>query len=194
MADEEEAKPEGEAAEGEGGEEGKEGKSDKKKSAKKLIIITIVLILDLAIMAGISFFIVGAIKGEDPTVKAMKEEELAAKEKAEMVTRMGTVLEAPIEMTVNIVASDNEPHFLKCKIQLEWDGIEYPTLGDELSRRQPKITDIILGILSKQTMDILLTYSGKQTIRESIISDINAILPTETGQITSCYFVEFLVQ
>ena len=221
-----EEKPKGDAP----AEKGKEGEGDKKAAKKpmnkKILIIAAVLVADLGIMAGLGFFIVGKLKGEtapDPAAEAQKEHEEAEKEKKHEMTKIGMVLPKPLPFTVNIPGTP--PHYLKCGIQFEWDGEEVAGAahgapaaldhtGEEIMKRMPKITDIIINILSSQSYEELLKPSGKQKMKEAIVTEINAIMPephvdpdaekkrkedphagpAPTGKLRNAFFTEFIVQ
>jgi flagellar basal body-associated protein FliL len=218
-----EEKPKGEGAAAEKGAEGGDKKPAKKPINKKIFIIAGILVADLGIMAGLGFFIVGKLKGKeapDPAIQAQKEQEEAEKEKKHELTKIGMVLPKPLPFTVNIPGTP--PHYLKCSIQLEWDGVEaagggheggapaMDATGHEIEKRMPKITDIIINILSSQSYDDLLKPSGKQKMKESIVTEINAILPEPhheegekqkegeppppSGQLSNAFFTEFIVQ
>lgn len=225
-----EEKPKAEAEKGEKGDKGAEG--DKKKAAKKpfpkkIAIIAAVVVADLGIMAGLGMFIVGKLKKPaevDPAIEAAKEHAKAEDEKKHELTKIGMVLPKPLPFTVNIPGTP--PHYLKCSIQFEWDGEEHagggghgaaPVLdhtGEEIMKRMPKITDIIINILSSQTYEELLKPSGKQKMKEAIVTEINAILPEPhldpeaeklrkedphagpppSGKLRNAFFTEFIVQ
>jgi flagellar basal body-associated protein FliL len=207
--------------------EGADKKPAKKPFNKKIVIIAAILVADLGIMAGLAFFIVGKLKGNtvDPMAAAKLEREEAEKtekEKKQMMTKIGMVLPKPLPFTVNIVgAAGTASHYLKCAIQLEWDGVEAegggeekgPALdatGNEIVKRMPKITDIIINILSSQSYEDLLRPAGKQKMKEAIVTEINAILPdpepdehakkkkdegpAPTGKLRNAFFTEFIVQ
>lgn len=200
------------------GKEGEEAAKPAKKGLnKKALIIAGILVADVAVMVGLGFFIVGKMKGVDPAVEQQKEQEEAEKKKKEMVTKIGKVLPKPLAYTVNISGA-GESHYLKCAIQLEWDGEEekggggeggeggaaLDATGKEIEKRMPKISDIIINILSSQSYADLLKPSGKQKIKESIVTEINAILPEPerkkgekegpSGKLRNAFFTEFLVQ
>lgn len=219
MADE---KPKGATATEEKGE-GADKKPAKKPINKKIIIIAGILVADLGIMAGLGFFIVGKLKGDtvDPVATAQHEQEEAEKAKKQQLTKIGMVLPKPLPFTVNI-GSGAGAHYLKCAIQLEWDGHEpagggghgaapgLDATGHEIEKRMPKITDIIINILSSQTYEELLKPSGKQKMKEAIVTEINAILPEPahdphaekdehagpppSGKLRNAFFTEFIVQ
>ena len=203
-------------------------KAAKKPLNKKLLIIVGVVVADLAIMAGLGMFIVGKLKKPaevDPAIEAAKKQEEEEAEKHHNLTKIGMVLPKPLPFTVNIPGTP--PHYLKCSIQFEWDGEEHeggggheggaPALdatGNEIVKRMPKITDIIINILSSQTYDELLKPSGKQKMKEAIVTEINAILPEPhldpkeeekrkkdphaepppSGKLRNAFFTEFIVQ
>jgi flagellar basal body-associated protein FliL len=218
-------------------EEKKEGEGGDKKAAKKplnkkLLIIVGVIVADLGIMAGLGMFIVGKLKKApeaDPAAEALKKQEEEEAEKKHNLTKIGMVLPKPLPFTVNVPGTPGQSHYLKCAIQFEWDGEEHaggegggehgaaPALdatGNAIMQRMPKITDIIINILSSQTYDELLKPSGKQKMKEAIVTEINAILPephldpkeeekrkkdehagpAPTGKLRNAFFTEFIVQ
>ena len=207
------------AKEGEKGEDAP--KAAKKPLNKKFIIIGAILLADLAIMAGLGFFIVSRLKGApDPSIKAAEEQAEREKQKKAEVTKIGRVLPKPLNYTVNIGGQGEASHYLKCAIQLEWEGEEaegggegegggLDPLGKEIEKRMPKISDIIINILSSQSYAELMRPSGKQKIKEAIVTEVNAILPDGEGEgkgkgkgheselhgkVRNAFFTEFLVQ
>jgi flagellar basal body-associated protein FliL len=210
--------------------EGKEGEAEKpakKPLNKKIIIIAAILVADIGIMAGLGFFIVGKLKGTtvDPVAEAQHAQDEHEKNKMAQLTKIGKVLPKPLTFTVNI-GGQPESHYLKCAIQLEWEGEEVEggggghgeagaaldATGLEIEKRMPKVTDIIINILSSQSYSELLKPSGKQKIKEAIVTEINAILPDlvedekhkkeskgehkpgPSGKLTNAFFTEFIVQ
>jgi len=201
----------------------------KKPFNKKIPIIAGVIVADLVIMAGLGMFIVGKLKKPaeaDPAIEAMKKQEEDEAEKKRSLTKIGMVLPKPLPFTVNVPGAPGQSHYLKCSIQLEWDGLEPaggggegkgPALdetGREIEKRMPKITDIIINILSAQSYDELLRPAGKQKMKEAIVTEINAILPEPhidpkeeekrkkdphaepppSGKLRNAFFTEFIVQ
>jgi len=212
-----------------GKEEGDKKASPKKPFNKKIPIIAGVIVADLLIMAGLGMFIVGKLKKPaeaDPAMEAIKKQEEEEAEKKRSLTKIGMVLPKPLSFTVNVPGAAGQSHYLKCSIQLEWDGLEPaggggegkgPALdetGKEIEKRMPKITDIIINILSAQSYDELLRPAGKQKMKEAIVTEINAILPelhvdpkeeekrkkdphaepAPTGKLRNAFFTEFIVQ
>jgi len=188
MADEE--KPKGK--EGEAKEDGEDEK-EKSSAKKKGILIGIIILVVLLVQIATAYFFVKMIKGESPSETAHEQMEADSSEAAEMMTRFGAILEEPMEITVNI-AGQKGSHYLKSTIQLEWDEDEYPDLREILGARMVKIKDIIIDILSTQSMEDLRQISGKKRVKEAILSDINVILPDDIGRINKVLFEEFIIQ
>lgn len=212
----------------------KDGEADPKPARKglnkKALIIAGIVIADLGLMAGLGFYIVGRLKagaGPDPAAEAIRKQEEEEKKRKEAVTRIGHVLPKPLPFTVNINGNAGESHYLKCAIQLEWDGVHgaeegggggghgggtaLDATGQEIEKRMPKITDIIINILSSQSYADLMKPAGKQKIKEAIVAEVNAILPEPAhaegeepgdggahagpqGRIRNAFFTEFIVQ
>jgi flagellar basal body-associated protein FliL len=226
-----EEKPKGdEKGKDEGGDKAASAKGANKPFNKKILIIAGVIVADLAIMGGLGLFIVGKLKKPaevDPAIEALKKQEEEEAEKKHNLTKIGMVLPKPLPFTVNIPGAQGQSHYLKCSIQFEWDGVESaegggehgagPALdatGNEIVKRMPKITDIIINILSSQSYDELLKPSGKQKMKEAIVTEINAILPEPhldpkeeekrkkdphaepppSGKLRNAFFTEFIVQ
>lgn len=204
----------------EGGEEAHGAKGAKagdpaKAGKKKLIIIAVILVVDILIMAGAAMFIVSKLKPKDTSAEERKAKEEEEKKAHEALTKIGHTLPKPLNFTVNIAGSTpEETHYLKCALQLEWE-VEHkegeeaaagggghgapaagPTdpMGVAIMERMPKITDIVINILSSQPYSELLKPSGKQKVKESIIAELTAILPAHHGHLKNVFFTEFIVQ
>lgn len=213
MSDE---KAKGEAPAKEAAAEGKDAAAAK-AGKKKVIIVAAILVVDLLIMAGAAMFIVSRLKPKDTTVEDHKAKEEEEKKAHEALTKIGLTLPKPLTFTVNISGSTPEQtHYLKCSLQLEWEivhlegekheaaagggghggGAAGPTdpFGLAIVERMPKISDIVINILSSQPYAELLKAAGKQKLKESIIAEVNAILPTEHGHLKNVFFTEFIVQ
>lgn len=160
---------------------------------KKAILITFIIFVVLAIQVGTAYFFITLVKGDNPDKLNIGDREKVEKEKLLAMTTIGKTLDEPIEVTVNIAGSKGS-HYLKTKIQLEWDSKEYSKLEQELIKRKPKITDIIIDILSIQSMGDLLQTTGKDRIRESILNEVNMIIPKEKGRLRNIFIQEFIIQ
>ncbi len=179
-------------------------------SKKKTAIIAGILVADILIMGAVAFFIAARLRAPNPAAEAQKTQEEAERKAREERTRIGMTLPKPLTFTVNI--GPNGDHYLKCSIQLEWEtdappvagkgekggeggggGLTDP-VGKEIEERMPKISDIIINILSSEPYEELLRPAGKQKMKESIVSEVNAILPDDHGHLRNAFFTDFLVQ
>ncbi len=210
-----EEKAKGEAPAKEAAAEGKDVAAPK-AGKKKVIIVAAILVIDLLIMGGAAMFIVSKLKPKDTTVEDHKAKDEEDKKAHEALTKIGLTLPKPLTFTVNISGSTPEQtHYLKCALQLEWEIVHLegekheagggghgggaaagPTdpFGLAIVERMPKISDIVINILSSQPYAELLKAAGKQKLKESIIAEVNAILPTEHGHLKNVFFTEFIVQ
>lgn len=174
-----------------------------KKTMAKWIIMGAILVAFLGIEAGMAVYFVNKLKPTDHGLEEVKKAQEKQKEVEAKQTEMGATLEKPIDVTVNIAETNGE-RFLKASVQLEWNAGE-SLLSEELNTRLPKIKNIVIDILSSKPLADLMTVEGKKAIREAIVSDVNAILPSEVenakeggvvplGKVERAFFVEFIVQ
>lgn len=177
-----------------------EPKESKPSSQKKLLkwgIIGGILLLFLGIEIGVAVFFVNQLKPQDETLQSLQAEQEEGSRILQQQTEMGATLAAPIEVTVNIHGTNGE-RFLKCGVQLEFDPT-YELLANELELRKPKIKNIIIDILSSRSLSDLMTVEGKKSIRDAIVADVNASLPTsvegqEVGKVRRSFFDSFIIQ
>jgi flagellar protein FliL len=179
-----------------------EKKAEKAEEAKaggmsRWIVIVVILIVFIGAEIGLALYFVNKLKPEDPAIKALKEEQELDRKKREQMTSMGSILEEPVAVTVNIAGTEGE-RFLKASVQLEWDP-SYQNLPPVLMERMPKIKNTIIDVLSTRPMAELLTTEGKKKIRDAIVADVNRLIPDkvndkEVGKIKNCFFNEFIIQ
>ncbi len=67
-----------------------------------------------------------------------------------------------------------------------------PKYTEELNKRLPQIRDCILTILPTRKVDDLQTIEGKNSLRDEIITKLNALLGTEI--VKRIYFTDFVIQ
>lgn len=91
-------------------------------------------------------------------------------------------------MIVNL-ADLGGKRYLRITMELE---LNVPELVEEIDRRLPQLRDSILMILPTKTYDEIGTTPGKIALRDEILARLNSFL--KTGQITTLYFSEFVVQ
>jgi len=163
--------------------------SGKKSGIIKWAIVGVILLLFIGIEVGIAVFFVSKLK--EPEIADTKSQE------KQSVLQVGATLPAPIEVTVNI--NGEEGAYVKCGVQLEYDP-SYAKLAAELENRKVMIKNVIIDVMSSRPRSELMTNEGKRSIREQIVSEVNAILPDQgpdgkpLGKITRSFFDSFMVQ
>jgi len=177
-------------------EEAPAAPSEGKSSIVKWAIVGAILLLFVGIEVGIAVFFVGKLKEPDSAAISAAAAAKARQDSIAQQTSMGATLAAPIEITVNISGEDGR--YLKCGVQLEYDGTD-EQLGTELEARKARMKDIIIDIMSSQALSDLMSNDGKKIIREQIVAAVNNILPEEVagkplGKVRRSYFDSFVMQ
>src|SRR5208283_4420828 len=93
------------------------------------------------------------------------------------------------DFRVNTADAD-EPHFMRVKLSLAYDG-QNKKLALELTERTQQIRDIILTILNSKEKQDIDTESEKEGLKEEIKKQINNVLTT--GVINDIYYDQFIV-
>jgi len=136
---------------------------------KKIIYAAIALFL-LIILAFAGLLIFRAYAANNPGTEAR--------------TEVGPIYETE-EFTVNLSASMN--HFIKAKFAVE---LSNKKASAELEEKLPLLQDSIITVLSKQSLDSLLSSEGKEKLKKELSEAINAFL--QKGQVTKIYFKTFI--
>ena len=163
--------------------------------AKRFVPILVLMVIFLGAQVGIAIFISKKLTPVDPKLQALEEEKRLEENERRLATAMGTTMEAPIEVTVNIAETNGE-RFVVCGIQFEWNAEKHPMMGDELTKRIPKIKDIIINILSTKPLVELQSAEGKRNLTSAILADVNMIFPDDEsiGTLTNSYIDKFIIQ
>ena len=182
MADEEKkaAPPAAEVAPEEGG--------------KKKIILMAAIIAVILLLQGVAFFGIITLftpkSSEEMDVEAEKDR--MRKEEANN-TRVGDFT-PPVTITVNLSGVDADK-FLKAGISVEFNSVANPKLMEELAKREQKLKNCAIDILSSSTFADLDDPVDKKKILNEIKVRINEMLPVkDVGAIDGVVFTEFVVQ
>ena len=164
-------------------EEKLEGEQEpKKKGSKKIILISVLVIL-LGLAGGGYFvwnkYIAPAVGLDGEPSKAVK--------KVEPKDEIGTMF--PLEPFVVNLADSSGKRFLKTTMELE---LSDEALAEEIKARLPQIKDSILLLLSSKNFNDIYTVHGKIKLREEIIIRVNTFL--KHGRVRNVYFTEFVIQ
>jgi flagellar basal body-associated protein FliL len=107
---------------------------------------------------------------------------------------MGAISDPPIEAIVNVAGTDGM-RFLKVQVVFEYDEKKYKNLGAELARRAPQLKDLLIGHLSKLSLNQLKRPDAKEEIRKEVKRLVNNTLPEDdVGKVRDVYFNDFIIQ
>ncbi len=102
-------------------------------------------------------------------------------------SEMGVVY--PLDVVVVNIANTQATRYLRSGISFE---VADESILEELEKRKPQITDMIIMILSNKELDELSDFAGKNQIRKEIKEKVNSKLIA--GKIKNVYFTEFVIQ
>ncbi len=164
----------------------------KGKTNNKLIIAGIIagVIVIEALMLVLFFNLTKPPKALEQEAKMRADSLKYAKE---VQTSFGNISEPPIEAIVNIAGTDGM-RFLKVVLVFEYDDEKYSKLGEELSRRNAKLKDLLIEQLSSMTMEEINDTDARKNIRKSFMRTVNNSLPANIGQIDNVLINEFIIQ
>ncbi len=187
MADEEKKPQEAPAEKGADENNPEEGGQKKKFLFMALIILGIILVQGVLALFLVKFL--SPKTAEEVEAEAReKQQELAEQNK----TRVGQFTE-PVSVTVNLSGVDAD-RFLKAAVSVEYDPEQYPGLPQELIKREQKIKNVVINILSSSTLSDLDEPVDKRKVLDEIRGRINEMIPEEKGSVSSVVFTEFVVQ
>ena len=148
-----------------------------------LIIVALALLLFLgvayfALRTGLLFdFIDGLAGGKaDPSVRT------------EAAHAPEFMYEMP-EMLVNLHDETARARFLSVKFYVGYDDAQ---LEQQLDKRMPEIRDAVLAVLWETSGEDIKTSSGKERLRENILTVIADLLPE--NKIAGIYFEHVMIQ
>jgi flagellar FliL protein len=87
------------------------------------------------------------------------------------------------------LADDSGGRYLKVKFEMELNSKD---LVPEVEKRMPQLTDSVIMLLSSRKYEDIVTYEGKDRMRNEIMLRLNSFL--STGFIRKIYFTEFVMQ
>jgi len=114
----------------------------------------------------------------------MKEEQPGEKPKADMIGQIYAIA----DIIVNPAGSHGE-RFVKVSISLEMDE---PKLGQELTKRDVQLRDILIGIFTSKTVEEVTNPAKRENLREEVRGKINS--PLVSGKIKNVYFTDLVIQ
>lgn len=158
-------------------DEAKAGSAEGKGGKKKLLIFLILGLLIIAVAGGAVFFLLGKKGVEEGAEKPKK-----AKKTAE------TVFIDFDPIIVNLFDPTGR-RYLQVRLSLE---VVDKKAEAEVKKKEPKIKDTILSILSGKTVDEVIVPDAKERIKGEILKKLKA----EIGEdlIVNVYITQFIVE
>jgi len=167
MADEEKDKTEG-------------GDEAPKKSKKKLFIILAAVLLLGGGAGGYMMLGGGEVDAEAAAAEAAE---------AEAAATLAAVVNVELEPFLVNLSDTGGGHYLKASITLEvanQEGVDW------INGHLPRVRDGVLMLLSNKESTQLLTARGKFSLRDEVLSEVNAMM--EPAKANAVYLTEFVVQ
>ncbi len=174
----------------------------KKRGKGKLIIILIVILLLVGVGIGVKMFVLGGKKkapAKKEAPKVAQQEATAPPPEPESYgpvseSNLSPVVIGPLIVNLADVGGDR---YLKIKLVL----LEVPSAAKKIEKKKEKtgislqdaiIRDTIISVLSSKTSDDLLSVSGKEELKNELITAINQAL--HKNLVRKIYFLDFIIQ
>ena len=190
-------------------EKTEEQEGGKKKGKGKLLIIVVAVVVLVVVGVAVKMFVLGGKKEEPKKAKtehaqqheaqheeeAPPPEEEPAYEPAVSLSHLKPVEIGPIIVNLADVGGDR---YLKVKlVLLEAKGEENKEAKKEeektgISLEDAIIRDTIISVISSKTSDDLLSVSGKEELKNELMSAINQALHRRL--VRKIYFLTFIIQ
>ncbi len=168
----------------------------KKSSKLKFIIIGLIAILLLVVILAVVYMLVLAPKGETDEQAAAQQVPAApapamggGMDMGVSNAEMGQIYPIP---TLNVnLADPTGITYLAITLALEFDP-KNSDLYKEVETKMPRITDMIITILSSKAYEEISTSQGKVNLKNEFLRRINAMLAK--GRLYNVYITGFTVQ
>ncbi|MDR0330812.1 MAG: flagellar basal body-associated FliL family protein [Chitinispirillales bacterium] len=165
------------------------GEEEPKKGGNFIMVIGIIVGI-VVLQGALAYLIIPKPVDEAAIAQKALEDSLRLAEEA--LTKVGAITEKPIEVTVNIAGTDAE-RLIKASIVFEYDETN-AALGAELTRREPKLTNLFSEHMSSLTLMELPEPGGRDKIRADLLRKINESLPPKVGEIQDVLFKTYIIQ
>lgn len=152
-------------------------------SKKNMIIFGMIAVILLAVIGGGFFMLwhklslIGNTKTDGEAVKTAEKSH----------NSIGPIFS--LDTFIVNLSDQGGKRYLRVTMGLE---LSDPKYTEELNKRLPQIRDSILTILPTRKVDDLQTIEGKNSLRDEIITKLNALLGAEI--VKRIYFTDFVIQ
>ena len=149
------------------------------QKSKKMLFIG--LAVGFLVLAGINGVLVWKVLSNDSAdAKTVEQEEVVVEEEDGFMYELDPFI-------VNLF-DDRGVRYLKVRLDIElWDLTE-----EEMAKKNPKIRDSLIVLLSSKKYEEIGSLEGKARLREEILFRLNRILGE--GKAKEVYFTDFVVQ
>jgi len=175
------------------------GEASEAKGGSKVMLFAIIGAVVVLLGGGGAFFVMSK---SEPPAEEDAEEHVAAEPPKKEESHSGSTSPGagiatpgkggeyfPLEAIVVNISDRDRDRFLKLKAELELSNL---TVADELRIGMPQIKDVIITLLSAQSLDDIKCIEGKDLLKEEILTRLNAMV--KTGKVRRVFFTEFVVQ
>ena len=156
-----------------------------KRSSKKVVVFAALGVLVLALGVSATLYFTGAFSSDEDAVAK-------AGEAAEPVQQEAMYVSLEPRFVVNFQTKG--PHrFLQIEVELM---ARDDASIDAIKRHSPMIRNNLLMLFGEQESGNLATREGKDHLREQVLTEVQTILMTETGEagVESVFFTSFVMQ
>jgi len=168
-----------------------------KKSKNLILIITLVILLLILIGGGLALYFLKSDATKETKVDKEKikqfqtnnpilSKELGGDEEA--LDKIGPLYQLD-PFTVNLLSENKGEKYLIVTLSLELSSKE---LENELIAKKAVIRNLIINILSSDTIESISSDAGKEKVSLKIVDNINDML--SDGKIKNVYFTKFVTQ
>lgn len=163
--------------------------SDKKNNLITYLVASLFIII--LILFGIAGFIVLSEEETQVTdvdsTTLITDKNIKSDNRIKSLNNLGELVDID-PFTVNLL-SNNGRRYLKVHLELE---VYDSDVVLELERKTPVIRDVIIRILSSQSIQDISTLKGKDKLKKILLDNLNRYL--NEGHIIDLYYTEFVMQ
>jgi flagellar basal body-associated protein FliL len=172
----------------------------KAKSGPNIFIIIAIIIVANIMFVTIGFVAMHFLFGEKEDKLAdelINPDSIKVEEAVEVKTNLVTEVILPIkaDVVVNIAGTDGM-RFLKARISVAYDSKarENKNIEANLAGIETQLKSKVNEYLSSLTLEQVNSPSIRQSIRTTLLADLNSMLPAKAGKLSNVYVEEFIIQ
>lgn len=153
--------------------------------SKKMLMILVAGLLAAVMIGGGGLFYMKSKGSASENGKAAE----GAKDSGEKAAEDKNKVNFPLENFIVNLADPGGKRYLSTKIVLELNDKK---VVPSIENKVPEMRDRILMILPTKTFQEIQSVSGKNVLKDTLITELNSLL--QEGKITNIFFQEFVVQ